>query len=134
MSDVSIGGSLPVGDNDGLTAIASELIAEPDRLRVMLAVVDVAKVTTKTDDGGRTATVRIRRIEQVLPVDLPAAERLMRRSLERRTGRETLPLELEDELEMAFAGIDLDSPDDDGGDGEPDDGDVPGEDEDDDDD
>lgn len=108
MSDVTIGSSLPVGDRDGLTAIASDLIEQPEQLRVMLAVIDVAKITTRTDDGGRTATVRIRRIEQVLPGDLGAAEKLLRRALERRTGRETLPLELEDEITAAFASFDDD--------------------------
>lgn len=111
MSDVTIGGTLPVGDNDGLTAIASDLIEQPERLRVMLAVIDVAKITTKTDDGGMTATVRIRRIEQVMPADLRQAEKLMRRALERRTGRDVLPMELENEIEEAFTDAD---PDDDG--------------------
>lgn len=123
MSDVAIGGTLPVGDHDGLTAIATDLIEQPDRLRVMLAVIDVAKITTRTDDGTRTATVRIRRIEQVLPGDLGAAERLLRRALEHRTGREVLPLDLEDELQAAFAAIDLDAdPGDDPGDDPDEDG------------
>lgn len=106
MPDVSLGGNLPVGDHDGLTAIASDLIEEPRKLRAMIAVVDTQKITTKTDDGSRTAVVRIRRIEAILAEDLGTAEKLMRRALEKRTGRTTLPLDLEDELEQAFADID----------------------------
>jgi hypothetical protein len=118
MADVSIGGTLPVGDGDGLTAIASSLIAEPARMRVMLAVVDVAKVTVKTDTGERTATVRVRRIEEVLPGDLGTAEKLLRRALERRTGQSVLPLDLEDEIRDVFAQLDQLDFDEPGGDGE----------------
>jgi hypothetical protein len=110
MADVTIGGNLPVGDHDGLTSLASELIASPARMHVMLAVIDTQKITTKTDTGEKTATVRVRRIERVLPDDLPAAEKLMRRALEYRTGATTLPLDLEDEVQAAFAGFDPDEP------------------------
>lgn len=109
MADVSIGGALPVGDADGLSAIASALIAEPARRRVIISIIDVQKVTTSTDDGTKRATVRMRRAEVVLPQDLPAAEKLMRRALEQRTGQTTLPLDLEDEISDVFSGLDLDA-------------------------
>lgn len=108
MADVAIGGNLPVGDNNGLAAIASALIAEPAKLRVMLAVIDTQKITTKTDTGEKIATVRVRRIEMVLPQDLGEAEKLLRRSLEHRTGQAVLPLELEGDLEAAFAQVSVD--------------------------
>ena len=115
MADAHIGGTLPVGDANGLAAIAAELIEDPGRLHVMIAVIDCAKVTTKTDTGDRLATVRVRRIERVLPDDHGAAEVLMRRSLEQRTGHTVLPLELEDDLRAAFAEIEAQDADDDQG-------------------
>jgi hypothetical protein len=69
--------------------------------------VDTSKVTRRTDDGEIIATARVRRIEAILPEDFGAAERLIRRSLEKRTGATVLPLELEDELNAAFAAVDL---------------------------
>jgi hypothetical protein len=107
MADANIGGSLPVGDGNGLAAIASDLVSNPAQMHVMIAVIDTAKITRKTDTGEQVATVRVRRIEAVLPADLASAERLMRRALEHRTGQTTLPLELEDEISQVFADLEL---------------------------
>jgi hypothetical protein len=114
MADANIGGNLPVGDANGLSAMATELIAYPAKLRVMIAVIDTQKITTKTDTGEKIATVRVRRIEHVLPGDLGAAEKLMRRALEDRMGQPVLPLDLEDEVREAFENFDPDKPDEQG--------------------
>jgi hypothetical protein len=109
MPDAALGGNLPKGDANGLSAMASDLIADPERKRVIIAIVDNPKTVVHNVTGDRTATVRMCRIEAVLAGDLGAAEQLMRRALEKRTGQTVLPLDLEDELSEAFAEIDLDA-------------------------
>jgi hypothetical protein len=93
---------LPSGEENGLYAIAAELIADPKRYRAVIAIVDCRRVTIDQDTGQEAATIRVRRAEVVLPGDLAAAEKLIRRALEFRTGQATLPLELEDDLEATF--------------------------------
>lgn len=101
-----IGSSLPKGDANGLGPIVRDLIDNPHRFHVLLAIVDCKKVATDHDSGEVIPTARIRRIEAVLPVDLKAAEKLMRRALETRAGRIMLPLDMEDELTAAFEQVD----------------------------
>jgi hypothetical protein len=115
MPDAALGGTLPTGDKNGLTAIAGDLIREPARPRVIIALIDNPKTVVKNESGERVATVRFRRIEAVLPGDHPAAEQLMRRALEKRTGATVLPLDLEDELSAAFAEFDPEDAGDDAG-------------------
>lgn len=114
MPDAALGGNLPRGDANGLSAMAGDLIREPERKRVILAIIDNPTTKINNVSGDRTATVRVLRIEAVLPQDLGAAEKLMRRALEKRTGATVLPLELEEELTEAFAEFDPDEAGDDG--------------------
>jgi hypothetical protein len=114
MPDAALGGNLPRGDANGLSAMAGDLIREPERKRVIIAIVDNPKTVVNNISGDRVATVRVCRIEAVLPQDLGAAEKLMRRALEKRTGQTVLPLDLEDELSAAFAEFDPDAGDDEG--------------------
>ncbi|HEX4399648.1 MAG TPA: hypothetical protein VH136_18560 [Trebonia sp.] len=107
---------LPKGDENGLYTIAAELIADPKKYRAVIAIVDCRRVTIDQDNGEEAATIRIRRAEVVLPEDLAAAERLIRRALEHRLGQTTLPLDLEDEIEEAFRDMPAELPLDDGGD------------------
>ncbi len=116
MPDAALGGNLPRGDANGLSAMAADLIREPDRKRVIVAIIDNPKTVVNNISGDRTATVRMLRIEAVLPGDLGAAEKLMRRALEKRTGATVLPLDLEEELTEAFAEFDPD--DDEAGEGD----------------
>jgi hypothetical protein len=109
MPDAALGGNLPRGDANGLSAMAADLIREPERKRVIIALVDNPTTKINNVTGDRTATVRVCRIEAVRPADLGAAEQLMRRALEQRMGQTVLPLDLEDELSEAFAEIDLDA-------------------------
>lgn len=107
MPDIRTNALMPSGEENGLAAIASELAAEgrgdrTPRLRAVIALVDCRRVTTDADTHESIATVRFRRVEVLLPADLPAAEKLIRRALEYRSGQATLPLELEDDLEQAF--------------------------------
>jgi hypothetical protein len=102
MPTVKTNAVLPKGDENGLYSIAAELIRDPKRYRAVIAIVDCRRVTIDSDNGEEAATIRIRRAEVVLPEDLAAAEKLIRRALEHRTGQTTLPLELEDEIELTF--------------------------------
>lgn len=98
--------SLPNGDANGIGPIIQELVQQPHRYHVLLAIVDCSKITTNNDTGEIVPTARVRRVEVVLPADLKAAEKLMRRSLEKRSGRQVLPMDLEDEITMAFGRVD----------------------------
>jgi len=114
MPDVKRAALLPKGEENGLAAIARDLVAEgtgrqPRKMRAVLCVVDCRRVAIDSDTGEEVATVRVRRAEVVLPQDLAEAEKLIRRALEFRTGLATLPLELEEELEQAFREIDLEA-------------------------
>jgi hypothetical protein len=118
MPDLKPNALMPKGEANGLTPIAPDLIKDPKRFRAVIAVVDCKRVTHDQDTNEDIATVRLRRAEVVLIEDLPAAEQLMRRALEFRTGLQQLPLELEDEIERAFremtdptSPVDPDNPD-----------------------
>lgn len=102
--------SLPKdADQNGLYAIARELLDDPLRRHVVLAVVDCSKITTDTSTGAREPTVRILRIEQVAPADIAEAERLVRRALEHRSGDTVLPIDIERDMEAWFGkGYELD--------------------------
>jgi hypothetical protein len=118
MPDVKRNALLPKGDENGLAAIAANLVAEcngdqPRKLRAVLAIIDPRRVTLDGDTLDAIVTVRFRRIEVLLAEDLPAAEKLIRRALEHRSGETTLPLELEDEIRQAFDSMaNPDSPED----------------------
>jgi hypothetical protein len=95
--------SLPTGDGNGLAAIASELIENPNKVHVIVALVDCVEVTQKTDTGDVIPKARIRRLEAVTdPEDGRRMRTLLRREFERRTGKTVLPFELEDEMRRAF--------------------------------
>jgi hypothetical protein len=106
MAEAKIGGTLPKGDGDGLSHLAGDMVRDPHRFRVVMAVIDVKKVTTDFDTGDIIPVARIRRIEVIQGSDLTAAEQLMRRASEKRSDRTVLPLDLEDEISSAFRDID----------------------------
>jgi hypothetical protein len=87
---------------NGLAAIASELLLDPLKRHLVVAVVDCSKITTDTGTGDCEATVRVLRIEQVHPDDRAQAERLVRRALEYRSREQVLPIDLERDLEEWF--------------------------------
>jgi hypothetical protein len=107
MPNVKTNAVLPKGEENGLADIAGALVAEglgrsPVKLRAVIAIVAPRRVSVDTKTGDELATVEIRRVEVLLPVDLGAAEKLLRRALESRSGQTTLELELEDEIRQAF--------------------------------
>lgn len=103
-----LSGKLPEGDANGIAGLANDLITKPGEMHVVLAIVDTYKLTTDVDANTVIPTLRVRRIEPLLAEDLGTARRLLERAFEQRTGKATLPLELEDELESAFEGVDVD--------------------------
>jgi hypothetical protein len=107
MPNVKTQAVLPKGEENGLADIAGALVAEgsgraPKKLRAVIAIIDTKRVGIESDTGEENATVRFRRVEVLLTVDLGAAEKLLRRALEARSGQTTLELELEDEIRQAF--------------------------------
>ena len=118
MPNVKTNALLPKGEENGLADIAGVLVAEgagraPKRLRAAIVIFDTKRVGIESDTGEENATVRFRRIEVLLATDLGQAEKLIRRSLEARSGQTTLELELEDEIRQAFDSMaNPDSPED----------------------
>jgi hypothetical protein len=104
-----LAGNLPKGDGNGLDALAHALIDEPHRIHVVVALVDCKKTTTDNDSGEVEPTARIRRIEVVGDQDKDLASKMLRRALERRTGKTVLPFDLEEDLRSAFGGFDPDT-------------------------
>jgi hypothetical protein len=122
--DVKTNAIMPKGETNGLAAIASELVAEgkgdrPPRPRAVIAIIDCKRVSIDADTKDEMATVRFRRVEVLLPGDLSAAEKLIRRALEHRSGETVLELELEDEIRQAFDAMAEDPDDGDGTGGKP---------------
>ncbi len=98
--------NLPPGAGHGLNLLHDELVDNPQAIHVVIALIDCKDVKTDSDSGEITPTARFRRIEVVDPADRDAAQRIMARALERRTGQTVLPFELEQATLAAFGGID----------------------------
>lgn len=99
-----IASSLPAGDGNGLTALARDLIDSPHDIHVVVALIDCKKITTDNDTGEVEPTARIRRIEAITEDDRELAAKMLRRALERRTGKTVLPFDLEEDMRAAFGG------------------------------
>jgi hypothetical protein len=103
MPDVKGTALMPKGEPNGLAAIADELLKDPLRKRAALIIFDLKRGNEDYDQHDVIATVRIRRIEPLLPADLSTAELMIRRAAEARiTGGEQLTLEFEKAIEEAF--------------------------------
>jgi hypothetical protein len=103
MADLSMSGKLPAGSTNGLAALLAELLDEPTKVRAVIALVDVDRVTEDPGTGDRVPRVRIRSIEPVTGGDDAAEiQRMFRRAAERRTGQTELSLELEKEIDKIF--------------------------------
>jgi hypothetical protein len=101
-----LAGSLPDGDKNGLAALASSLVVEPEQLHVAVITFTTAKLTTDVGTGDVVPTIRIQQFEPfTMSGDVAELRRLLRRQFERRTGQVELPLELERELD-ALTGLD----------------------------
>lgn len=99
---VSLSAKLPAGDGNGLEIVVYAL---NDSANVIPCICLVSGKGEKTDfeSGETVTTARIRRIEPVLDEeDRKILENLLRRALDKRTGREALPYDLEAEIRGAF--------------------------------
>lgn len=97
---------LPDGDGNGLNSITRQLIDAPHQVHVVIGLVDCMRQTTDTDSGEVIPTARLRRVEVIDGIDKDAAQQMMRRALEERTGQTVLPLDLENDLRAAFGNVD----------------------------
>lgn len=112
---ITMSGTLPAGDGNGLEAILTSMLEDPHGMHVAICIVDTAKVTRKTDTDETVPTARIRRIEVIQDrEDRIVAEKLMRRALDTRCGREALPYLLEEELRGVYDAPLPDNEDEDG--------------------
>lgn len=95
--------SLPNGN--GLNAIAPQLVDDPHRQHLVVALVDCKLTTTDNDTGEVVPTARVRRIEVIGDnTDRDMAARLMVRAYESRTGKAVLPLDIEAEITKILDG------------------------------
>jgi hypothetical protein len=109
-----LSGALPSGDANGLAAIVSDLINDPERVRAFVVLASASKVTQLVHDGSTVPTLQIRRIEPITDADDGReVSRLLMREYERRTGQLVLPLELERDVASAFELDPTDPPGDD---------------------
>lgn len=94
---VKLGSKLP-GDAEinGVDAIASELVEDPEQIHVGVVYFDVKHVTDDTDTGERVPTIRVRRLEPISTVGAaPAAlQKLVGQAFTARTGRKAIPFEV----------------------------------------
>jgi hypothetical protein len=89
-------------DTNGVDDIATDLVDNPETIRIGIVWFDVAKVTIDTDTGDHIPTVRVRRIEPVgdvttVPDQLRA---IVDQALEARTGRTPLPFDMVDGVQV----------------------------------
>lgn len=99
---VKLASALPSGSANGLGEIVDALTRDPEGLQVLIMIVDTKKIETIPDTGEVVPTARVRRVEALTGMDLKAGRTLMRRAYEKRTGRESLPIEVEAEFDQAF--------------------------------
>jgi hypothetical protein len=95
--------TLPKGSN-GLTALAAQMNREPERLHVVIALVDCSSRKIDTDTDETEPTVRILRVEAINRADKPAALTMFRDAIAKRTGATVLDGMdgFDQELESAF--------------------------------
>lgn len=95
---LKLSATLPKGIKNGLGVLSPDLVADPIRRHMIIAVVDCSATTTTTDTGETVPTARILRVEALVPADRVTAQRLIARAVERRTAAPTLPDGLEDDV------------------------------------
>jgi len=95
--------TLPKGDADGLTPMEGRLDAQSEASQVVvISILDVVSRTETLVTHERELTLRMRRVEALLPGDSEHARRMLQRAFEARTGVTTLPIDLEEDLRSSF--------------------------------
>lgn len=75
---------------DGLDAIRDQLVKQPHQARIIVAVVDVSKITENVEDGTTTPQVRFRSVEVMEGDAAIKATQLIEARYAERTGREDM--------------------------------------------
>ena len=97
--------ALPKGDADGLTPLDGRLDNEPGDAPAQVVAIVILDVVSRTEllaTHERELTLKMRRVEALLPEDAERASRMLQRAFEKRTGQTTLPIDLEDDVRSAF--------------------------------
>lgn len=105
---MKINGALPKGNADGLSHVETRVI-QSRKMVAALVMLDPASIDEDVETGDKSVRMKIRRIEAILPEDVDAATRLLRRAFEDRTGQTTLPIEVEEDLDEALRGVRFDA-------------------------
>lgn len=102
--------TLPGHDaHNGIEALSGTLTANPDASYLVVCVLDVKRITTDMDTHEQTATVRVQRIEPVLPKDQATVISAMLRAQEHRLGKTALPIPAADDKANLMASINLET-------------------------
>lgn len=105
---MKINGALPKGDADGISHVQPRVI-QSRKMVAAVVMLDPASIDEDVETGDKSVRMRVRRIEALLPEDVDAATRLLRRAFEQRTGQTTLPIEVEEDLDEALRGVRFDA-------------------------
>ena len=107
LTALSLSSKLPADDQNGLPAILTELINDPNGLHVAVVVIGVDKIVVTPRTGEKVPRVQVYAIEPMtVTADAAELKRLLRRAAERRTGQIELPLELEKLIDSLDPGND----------------------------
>lgn len=85
---------------NGLTAITSDLVRDPETIHYAIVAVDCCRLTTDTDTGDTVPTARIRHIEPLTGAAATDATRLLHQAQADRTGHPALPLTTPDGADL----------------------------------
>jgi hypothetical protein len=96
---------LPKGPGNGLEAISGDILAEPLKVRLIVAVVDAPNGAVNWEAGETEPIVRIRAIEVITGADKELAALLLRRAYESRNDQAALPFETEDDLKKILGDL-----------------------------
>lgn len=99
---MKLAGALPKGQANGLALLDHVVNQDPETRHVVIAILSTKKLITDVDSGDVEAAMRIDRVERILPGDAETAEKMLRRSLEKRSGMTVLPIDIEDDIAGAF--------------------------------
>ena len=99
---MKLSGALPKGQANGLALLDHIVNQDPETRHVVIAILSPRKLVTDVDSGDIEALLSIDRVERILPGDAEQAEKMLRRSLEKRSGMTVLPIEIADDIAEAF--------------------------------
>lgn len=94
MKDLSLSGSMPGNDLNGLIPEAKKLVDDPSTTRVAIVLYDVQSLKTRVDEGTTMPVVRLRAIEPITDETIVAKVRQTMNDIYcERTGKMELDLQ-----------------------------------------